>query len=63
MVEKRCVFFSVCKCAEDFFKTPIYLMYHCCVNKSYKIILNYKVLEFLVNYYSIRFVYYTITDV
>lgn len=44
MVEKGVLlFFSLCKCAEDFFKKPIYLVYHCCVYKSYSIILSYKV--------------------
>lgn len=49
MVEKGLFFvsfFSSLQVCRGFFKKPIYLVYHCCVYKSYRIILNYKVLEF-----------------
>lgn len=67
MLRKMCV---VCFCQVAgvqvvffFFLKPNYLVYHCCVYKSYKIILNFKDSESLVSYDSIRAVYYTVTNV
>lgn len=68
MIRKMCVvcFFSSCRCASlvfSFFRKPNYLVYHCCVFKSFRIILNYKDSKSLVSYDNIRAVYYTVTNV
>lgn len=50
MIEKGVLFvfvfcFPVCKYAEAFFQNAIFFMYHCYMYKSYRIILDHKVLE------------------